>query len=535
MSNQSTMIRDLAELLLKEGRRRVVALGVAFSVLAIVGLMVGLVMPKKWEASAVLLAEERNILKPLMEGRAVPTTIADQKAIVTQLVLSRRILREVLTFGGWPTAKMNAQDQERHLNGLKGRIKITSPRDEMIRITYQDTERMRAYKVANKLAEIYVRESVAAKERESREAFDFIAKRTKEYGDKLTEAHQNLLAYYNGPDRGTVRDGSTGAAGAGGEEGTARSTSGLRGGVTVAQLAALRAEEATLTAQLGRNPGTPSNAESRQVEEQYRARVLQLEGEVSRMATRYTDEYPEMKRAKRDLELAKEDLRAAEHARADRDKARAAASALDNDVARAARARLDEVQRQISAATGVRRRPATRGGIATVSAVAAVPGPSTPESEVQRVGMDTTLSELLRRYEATRDVYSDLLKRRENARVSMDLDIERRGLTLRVQEAAELPAMASSMRLLHMTAIALVVAAVVPLGLLFAVVRLDPKVRSRWQIERLTRVPVLAAIPDAPLPRDKERHRRQRSLVLIMVAGVLVIYAVVFVIRQKMS
>ena len=253
MSNQSTMIRDLAELLLKEGRRRVVALGIAFSVLAIVGLMVGLVMPKKWEASAVLLAEERNILKPLMEGRAVPTTIADQKAIVTQLVLSRRILREVLSFGGWPIAKMDAQDQERHLNMLKGRIKIASPRDEMIRITYQDSERMRAYKVANKLAEIYVRESVAAKERESREAFDFIAKRVKEYGDKLTEAHQNLLAYYNGPDRGTVRDASTGgAAGAGGEE-SARPAVGLRGGVSVAQLAALRAEEATLTAQLGRS------------------------------------------------------------------------------------------------------------------------------------------------------------------------------------------------------------------------------------------------------------------------------------------
>ncbi len=532
MSNQSTMIRDLAALLLKEGRRRVVALGIAFSVLAIVGLMVGLVMPKKWEASAVLLAEERNILKPLMEGRAVPTTIADQKAIVTQLVMSRRILREVLTYGGWPIAKMDAQDQERQLNTLKGRIKIASPRDEMIRITYQDSERMRAYKVANKLAEIYVRESVAAKERESREAFDFIAKRTKEYGDKLTEAHQNLLAYYNGPDRGTVRD--TGTGGAAGDDGTARPAGGLRGGVTVAQLAALRAEEATLTAQLGRSSGAPSTAESRQGEEQYRARVLQLEGEVNRMATRYTDEYPEMKRAKRDLDLAREDLRTAEKARTDREKARAAASVLDDDVARAARARLDEVQRQISAATGVRRRPASRGIAAAVPAVV-VPGPSTPESEVQRVGMDTTLSELLRRYEATRDVYQDLLKRRESARVSMDLDIERRGLTLRIQEAAELPAMASSMRLLHMTAIALVVAAVVPLGLLFAVVRLDPKVRSRWQIERIARVPVLAAIPDAPLARDKERHRRQRSLVVIMVAGVLVIYAVVFVIRQKMS
>jgi polysaccharide chain length determinant protein (PEP-CTERM system associated) len=531
MSTQTTLIRDLLQLLLKEGRRHLVVLGVAFSALAVVGLMIGLVMPKKWEASAVLMAEERNILKPLMEGRAVPTTIADQKAIVTQLVLSRRILREVLTFGGWITQKTNAQDQERLLGQIRGRIRITSPRDELIKITYQDSDRWRAYKVANKLAEVYVREATTAKERESREAFDFVSKRVKEYGEKLTEAHQDLLAYYNGQDRPKTGDAATAAVG---DDSAARPPGTPRAGISPAQLAALRAEEATLTAQLGRPSGGPTAGESRQIEEQYRARVLQLEGEVNRMAARYTDEYPEMKKAKRDLAIAKEDLRNAELARGDREKARAVASALDDDLSRAARARLDEVQRQIAAATGVRRRPSSRGAVMPAVAVA-VPAPATPESEVQRVGTDTTLSELLRRYEANRDVYQDLLRRRENARVSMDLDVERRGLTLRVQEAAELPAISSSMRLLHMTAIALAVAFLVPLALLFAVVRLDPKVRTRGQIERMTRVPVLAAIPDAPLPRDKERNRRQRSLVIIMVGGVLVIYAVVFIIRQKMS
>src|SRR5262245_63912439 len=124
MSTQITAIRDVLELLLKEGRKRLLTLGVAFSVLAIVGLVVGLMLPKKWEASTVLIAEERNIIKPLMEGRASLTTVADQKAIVTQLVMSRRILREVLTFGGWITAKTDAQSQEKLMNQLKGRIKI---------------------------------------------------------------------------------------------------------------------------------------------------------------------------------------------------------------------------------------------------------------------------------------------------------------------------------------------------------------------------------------------------------------------------
>jgi len=530
MSTQITLMRDLLELLLREGRRRMLMLGAAFSALAVIGLLVGLVLPKKWEASALLIAEERNIIKPLMEGRAVATAMGDQKAIVTQMVMSRKILREVLTFGGWLTPKTNAQDQERLMTQLKGRIKISSPRDELIRITYQDTDRWRAFKITNFLAEVYVREGAAAKERESRDAFDFINKRVKEYGDKLTESHQSLLAYYNGQNREPARGASVAPSDGIGEGATPPPPAQLRGGVSPQQLAALRAEEATLTAQLGRRAGAPTTAESRQIEDQYRARVLQLEGEVNRLIARYTDEYPEVKRTKRDLEIARLDLQNAEHARLDREKARAAASALDDDVSRAARARLDDVQRQISAATGIRRRPSSRG-VGLTQALAAAPATGT-EREMQSVGTDTTLSELLRRYEANRDVYQDLLKRRENARVSMDLDVEKRGLTMRVQEAAELPAIASGMRLLHMTVIALVLSVLVPLGLLFAFVRLDPKVRSRWQIERIARVPVLAAIPDVPPKRDKDRRRREQSLVLMMVGGVFVIYIVVLVVKM---
>jgi polysaccharide chain length determinant protein (PEP-CTERM system associated) len=527
MSTQITLMHDILELFLKEGRRRIVTLGALFSAFACIGLIVGLTLPKKWEASALLIAEERNIMKPLMEGRASLTTISDQKAVVSQLVTSRRILREVLAFGGWLPAKVNPQEEERLINQIKGRIRISSPRDELIRITYVDNDRFRSAKVANKLAEIYVREGAAAKERESRDAFDFINKRVKEYGEKLTQAQQDLLAYYNGQNRAPARGTSDGVADALKDQPEAP----LRGGVSPSQLMALRAEEATLTAQLSRRSATPA-AESRQTEEQYRGRVLQLEGEVNRLIGRYTDEYPEVKRAKRDLEIAREDLKSAEQARVDRESARAAASVLDDGVSRAARARLDEVQRQISAATGIRRRPLIRG--APITAVAQVPATG-PEREMQSVGTDTTLSDLLRHYEATKDVYQDLLKRRENARVSMDLDVERRGLTLRIQEGAEVPPTASSMRLLNMTAVALVVAVLVPLGLLFALVRLDPKVRSGWQIERLGRIPVLAAIPDAPAARDKHQRRRQELLVMLMVGGVFVIYGVAFLVKQKMS
>src|SRR5690606_35048664 len=46
---------------------------------------------------------------------------------------------------------------------------------------------------------------------------------------------------------------------------------------------------------------------------------------------------------------------------------------------------------------------------------------------------ESALAELTRDYEVNRDIYQDLLRRRENAHVSMVMDQEGRGLTLRVQ------------------------------------------------------------------------------------------------------
>src|SRR5205814_6168536 len=137
------------------------------------------------------------------------------------------------------------------------------------------------------------------------------------------------------------------------------------------------------------------------------------QGELDKLLVTLTDEHPDVKRVKRELAGAKEELKRAEDASAARDAARDAAAQLDGDVARAAKARLEEVQRRIAAATGTPVRH--HSGIITRR-----PTTTDPNDEMRGVGRDTTLSELLRRYEATRDIYQDLLKRRENARVAME-------------------------------------------------------------------------------------------------------------------
>jgi capsular polysaccharide biosynthesis protein len=528
MTSSAPSIGDLLRLLLKEGKRRIVALTAIFSVVAVAVLAVGLVLPKRYDASTVIIVESSNIVKPLLDGRAVPTGITDQVALASQVVLSKRILREVLQYGGWMDPPPDPREEERKLTRLRSRIRIESVRDELVRISYRDSDPQRCYRIANRLAEIYIRESNAAKTRESREAFDFIDKQVKEYGEKLTDAHEKVLAYYRGVDPRVAPPSTPGTSPP--PPSPSQRPTGPK--IPPEELARLRAEEATLTAQLARRPSAPGAPRvDNRAEEQYRQRVVQLQIDLERLRTTYTDEHPDVRRVTRELASAKEELRRAEQARLDGEKAAAATSALDDQVTAAARARLDEVQRRIAAATGT---PAPRRRASSPLAARVVPEAQL-DPQMRTVGTDTTLSELVRRYEATRDIYQDLLKRRENARVSMELDSQQRGFTLRVHEPAEVPLTPTGLRLLHFSAIGLVLALLFPLGILFAIVRFDPRVRSAAQIERVAKVPLLVSIPYTPAARDKTRERNRAIIVAAMLAVVFAIYIGLFLVRQKMA
>jgi hypothetical protein len=116
----------------------------------------------------------------------------------------------------------------------------------------------------------------------------------------------------------------------------------------------------------------------------------------------------------------------------------------------------------------------------------------------------------------------------------MDLDAERRGHTMRIEEAAELPVVPTGLRLSQLVIIGLLVAFLLPGGTLFAVVKLDPRVRSGEQIERLARVPLLVSIPDAP-GEGEARPNRRGWLAAGMVAGVFAVYAAVLIVRMVVT
>src|SRR5690606_13403383 len=67
---------EYARLLLKEGRRRIVPLSLIFAAVAALAYLAGmLLVGNSYRVSVTILAQDSDIIAPLLEGRAVPTGV----------------------------------------------------------------------------------------------------------------------------------------------------------------------------------------------------------------------------------------------------------------------------------------------------------------------------------------------------------------------------------------------------------------------------------------------------------------------------
>jgi uncharacterized protein involved in exopolysaccharide biosynthesis len=97
----------------------------------------------------------------------------------------------------------------------------------------------------------------------------------------------------------------------------------------------------------------------------------------------------------------------------------------------------------------------------------------------QRVASkEAELSELVRDYDVTREIYDEMLGRKEKARLSMTLDVEGQGVSFKIQEPAVYPINPTGLKFIHFVLAAPFVGLLAAIGLVFAYVLLDPRVRS---------------------------------------------------------
>lgn len=509
IESQSNLLTVLP-VALEESRRRMVVIAAIFTVLALCTLALGIALPKRYSATTSILVEQSNIIGPLMEGRAVPTGVVNRASIARQVAFSRKVMNEILEAGGWLADKPSALEIERQIERITDRTDISNPRPNLIQISYTDPDPKRAFTVTEKFAELMISESLATKERESRDAYEFIDSQVRQYHAKLTEAEANLEAYRRkNPDARPGIDADVNAR-----------IGELRRQIESSrmELVDLQSQDASLRSQLS---GESEISMIHTRAGQFRARLAELQSERDSLLLTYTDQHPDVVRVQHQIADLQEELR--------REESRAETRLSDAPTVLDGSASYNPLYGELKSklADVGSRSAAAMSRIAT--------GETMLAQEIERSGRiaasESSLAELTRDYEVNRDLYQDLLKRRENARVSMNLDAERRGLSFRIQEPATVPLRPSGLRLLHVAGAGLVFAVVAPLALLFGLIKLDPRVRSSLRIEREAGLPVLGTIPSYRTREQRSRSTRQLAVAALLVASVPLAYFLVFALK----
>ena len=117
-----------------------------------------LVIPRNYIASTTILAQDSDIIQPLLEGRAVPTGVADRAGMARQIVYSRKVLQEILAVGKWTEKDLSPIAQDKLMEDIRNHTPIGSPRNDLVQISYRDTNPERAYRVAEAFGTLFMQD-----------------------------------------------------------------------------------------------------------------------------------------------------------------------------------------------------------------------------------------------------------------------------------------------------------------------------------------------------------------------------------------
>ena len=273
----------LLPVVFEETRRRPVFLAAIFATIALGALFFGLTLSKNYTSSTTIMVDENT----WATGKSPANVeVVDRSAIAREVAFSRKVMREVLKVGGWMDSHPSALEQEQLIKQIANRTDISSSKQmpNLVRVSYSDSSPLRAYRVAGKLGEMIIQESLAARAAQARSAYEFTSGQVARYHTRLRDAEAKLAAFRKAnPD-----------ARAGSDEDVVRRIAELRRAVDDARLdlADAQAAQGALRSQLSRQ----SPLGVMQSRGSSAGQMAELQAERAKLLMSYTDQHPDVVR-----------------------------------------------------------------------------------------------------------------------------------------------------------------------------------------------------------------------------------------------
>lgn len=474
-----------------------------FIIISFAVLLVGYLYPKRYVTESLLYVDFTNIITPLLEGRAVSSEL-DRPNKAREILYTSRIMHKVVQEAGLVDENAPAEHVEYFVTHIRDNTEIEVEEDNYFRVTYADLDPDLSFNIHNALIKVFINDAADSQREESRGAYQFIDEQVKSYQRKLQDA-ENRLKDFNASNR----------------DGTAESAD--------SRIEELRQQIEELNINIDEQDTRAQSLQSQLSQEgRYLAkqskvdamieRLGEMQKELDSLRLSYQETYPDVVSIKVQINELQQDI-AEEEARDASGPANTAAGAA-NPYYQELRANLTESR--VEQGTMRKRKAALERRLAE------------EYSRSERIAeRRAEFTELTRDYDVTKDVYEEMLQRKEAARLSMTLDIEGQNVSYKVQQPATFPRKPSGLQFWHLALVGPFIGILAPLGLLVLYVLADPRVRFTNVLQDLLPdgVQVLGVVPHYNTPVAKRMLKSDMlaygSLALVALAVYLGLVAMI--------
>lgn len=505
---------EMAPLLAREANARRAMLLAIFVAISLVFLLAAFLWDKKFTSTVQLYVDDSQIVAPMVGAEIAQTR--DQANVAREELFSADILNRVIEQVGYVDASTSQIERERIKKDIIEDTEIYNINNQLLEIAFEHRDPKIAFDTTSLLAELFLAKTMQSSTEETTEAFDFIINQVETYRDKLEDAEARLEAF-----RSTYPGISTSTEG-----NVEQQIVELRRDLERTRLQFAQAD------QRRRSLERELNSESSTIARDYETsrmsqRISELQQEIDVLRRDYTDDYPDIVRLNQQItdmqDLLQRSAAAPPTSGAVQLNGRLYSGAgnaspvyqqLRSDLARTA-AEADSL--------GVR--------VTQLEALLA--------SEIERSGqssrVERELTELTRDYQINKELYEDLLRRQESARLSMSLGAEQQGVLYRIAQAANFPYLPTGLRFMHIAAMGIVLATILPFLYLFVFLKLDPRIRTASAVTDVLELPLLTTIPHMAYRRESPRLFERSPVIVLTVGAVCVLYVVVFFIKYQLD
>lgn len=489
-------------------RRRWAALAVAW-VVALVGAVVLLRIPDRYEATARVYVDTQKVLKPLMSGLAVQPNIDEQISMLARTLIARPNIEKIMRSADLDITAKDQIERDRVVDELTRRIKFTGGgRENIYSISYQDTSPERSKRVVQDLLSLFVESGVGNKRRDSEGARRFIDEQIKGYEKKLEDAENRVKEF---------KLKNLGYTGGAGQDFFTRMTA-LSEEMSRARLELRAAEESrdALRRELaGEEPVLLPDANVGSLtgaSPEFDSRIVDQRKLLDELLRRYTDQHPDVTATTRLIAQLEEQKQ----------------QELD-------------ARRKASAQSGSKSSPSTNPVFqqikislaeseATVASLRARVGEAeTRLSQLRSVAgraplVEAEMTQLNRDYDVLRKNYEQLVSRRESASMSEDVDTSVGLAEFRIIDPPRVSPKAVFPNRLALVPLMFALAIAAGLVVSFALTQIFPTFHETKLLRQLTQRPVLGSVSMQPTSSAIRQKRVSNLAFAGSVASLLLMY-----------